>query len=989
MHFAFMRPALSRVLVLCLGGLILVGCGGSSSAPPATSTSTPFVVTNLYLPNAVQGVPYATDLQTNLGSTGVTATAPITFQLQGGNLPPGLSLSSTGSIEGNPQQPGFFEFSVIAVDSSSTPQVTASKTVVLEVQPPAVQLSSVGQNSLSNSGENASVVVHGDYAFVGTRGVPGECPATGIRIVSLKNPSSPQVVATIPAPAGESWARLRVRTVSSTAFSGDLLAVAASDCNAVSYTNNTSGSGSLNGVYLYDVSNPAQPQPVASWTGSANPVHDVAIVPSGASDAGVTILAATPNYAAPSPLPATLTPPDFNQIGDLTVLTLNAGDTLTSSGIWGLSYFRIETAKQQDPTGFLWTGMGQDQREFLDTIHIIPPSLVANTGTTTPDTTAALGYWDGGIVLVDVPELLTYAKDLASGSANITNNTDAYPVTQQLVYAAALSTLNTSGTVVSAEGNTHEVLPVANGLVTTEKVCVAPAVSGTTYPTSSSVCGPDAGITPLNSSYGWGLAHTFALQANNATYQTGLRGTIYTPDSQASTEPLANGYYSANQLAWNGNSSAPHVYIGWYSDGVIDADVTNLGAPSILGAFVPPATADPLGGNPAVPLVDGVGAYSQNGNNYLVVSDMNSGLWVVQELPAPSLTISTSALPAANNNVAYSAQLQAVGGVPPYSWAIASGSLPLGITIAANGALSGTPLVSAAGSGTITVQVTDTLGNKASVNLNLTVNDSLGFVNPAALPVATLNESYSQTLQALNGTGTVSYAVTAGSLPQGVTLDSTGVLSGTPNTAGTYNFSVTATDSATTPDTATQSFSLKVAPLALPSTLPNGGVGVSYMQSGVDLTPSWGAAPFTFATTSGSLPTGLNLSTAGLLSGIPTAAGTFTFTIQVTDNDGQTASQTYTITISPLAITSPATLTATVGTGFYEQLTAVNGQGTLTWSATGLPSWLTLDASKGILSGTPTSSDVGTGSFTLTVTDSATPTANTGTQTVNFTVNAS
>ena len=84
-------------------------------------------------------------------------------------------------------------------------------------------------------------------------------------------------------------------------------------------------------------------------------------------------------------------------------------------------------------------------------------------------------------------------------------------------------------------------------------------------------------------------------------------------------------------------------------------------------------------------------------------------------------------------------------------------------------------------------------------------------------------------------------------------------------------------------------------PIPYAEDLKEGTIGVAYSET---ISVSGGHAPFLFALT-GTLPTGCALNTAtGVISGIPTAAGSFTFTIGVTDADGLTGSQTFTIAIS-------------------------------------------------------------------------------------------
>src|SRR5690606_32925542 len=125
--------------------------------------------------------------------------------------------------------------------------------------------------------------------------------------------------------------------------------------------------------------------------------------------------------------------------------------------------------------------------------------------------------------------------------------------------------------------------------------------------------------------------------------------------------------------------------------------------------------------------------------------------------------------------------------------------------------------------------------------------------------------------------------------PAGVSLTSAGVLSGAPTTPGTYNFSIAARDSSVAPgpfSSTPAGYSLVVsAPMIsfTPSTLADGTTGQAYAQA---LTASGGTAAYGYSLTAGALPPGIALAAGGALSGTPTAAGTFGFTITVTDANG-------------------------------------------------------------------------------------------------------
>ena len=157
-----------------------------------------------------------------------------------------------------------------------------------------------------------------------------------------------------------------------------------------------------------------------------------------------------------------------------------------------------------------------------------------------------------------------------------------------------------------------------------------------------------------------------------------------------------------------------------------------------------------------------------------------------------------------------------------------------------------------------------------------------------------------------------------------------------------------------------------------PSTLPNGTVNAPYSQT---ITATGGTAPYTFAVIAGAPPAGLTLSTAGVLSGTPTTAGSYTFTVRATDSVGCFGSQAYTIIIAAAGCTSlivsPSTLPATsVGIPYSQTITATGGTAPYTFLVTAgsLPPGLIL-APGGLLSGTPTTS--GPYSFTITATDAA------------------
>ncbi|MDR6642731.1 outer membrane autotransporter protein [Luteibacter sp. 1214] len=354
---------------------------------------------------------------------------------------------------------------------------------------------------------------------------------------------------------------------------------------------------------------------------------------------------------------------------------------------------------------------------------------------------------------------------------------------------------------------------------------------------------------------------------------------------------------------------------------------------------------------------------------------------------APTITVAPVTLPNPTVGVAYSQTISASGGTAPYTFAITAGALPAGMTLAGGGALSGTP--TAAGTFNFTVTATDNGGFTGSRAYTITVAAPTIAIAPANLPNAVAGQAYSSTVTASGGTAPYAFAVTGGSLPSGITLSSTGVLSGTSTVAGTFNFTVSATDSSSgagAPFSGSRAYSLTVGAPSVtvaPATLPNPTVGAAYSQT---VTASGGTAPYTFAVTAGATPSGLSLSAAGVLSGTPTAAGTFNFTVTATDGNGFDGARAYTVTAGgpTLVLTPTSQPTGHVGQAYTASYSTTGGTAPYHYTVTGnLPTGLSL-ADNGTLSGTPT--QAGNFPVAIHVTDSSTGAGSPFTATVNMTL---
>jgi hypothetical protein len=479
-------------------------------------------------------------------------------------------------------------------------------------------------------------------------------------------------------------------------------------------------------------------------------------------------------------------------------------------------------------------------------------------------------------------------------------------------------------------------------------------VSAGTLPTGLSLSGAGAlsGTPSTAGTYGFTLT---------ATDNLGYAGTqVYslTVDPAPTLVISPAGLLDANQnipysetLSTSGGT-APYTYV--ISSGTLPAGV------SLSNAGV-------LSGTPAVAGNFSFSVESTDSNGYT-----GSRAYALDVIAAPTLSLAPATLADGNQNLPYAETIVASGGTAPYTFAITAGSLPAGLSLASNGTLSGTP--TAAGTSSFTVTVTDDVGYDYSQAYSLTiVAEPTITLAPASLVAANENLTYSTTISASGGTAPYTFAVQSGALPAGISLTGGGVLSGTPTENGTFNFTTSATDSLGYLGTRAYSLVVTAAPsiTVSPATISDGQQGIAVSET---ITASGGTAPYTFAVSAGALPPGVSLSSGGALSGTPSADGTYSFTVTVTDDLGYTGTRAYSWLIDPASVisVSPASLgNGQVGLAYSGTITASGGTAPYTFSVSSgsLPSGVTL-SSGGALAGTPTVA--GTYNFTVTAEDANT-----------------
>jgi hypothetical protein len=262
---------------------------------------------------------------------------------------------------------------------------------------------------------------------------------------------------------------------------------------------------------------------------------------------------------------------------------------------------------------------------------------------------------------------------------------------------------------------------------------------------------------------------------------------------------------------------------------------------------------------------------------------------------------------------------------------------------------------------------------------------SSGAAAPTIVSGALTGSAYAQSLAA-TGTAPITWSVTSGALPAGLSLgSSTGIISGIPTATGVFTFTITATNAAGS--NSTQLSLIVSAPPTPPSIvttspLPSALTGSAYTQT----LAATGTAPITWSVTSGTLPAGLSLgSSTGIISGTPTAAGVFTFTITAANAGGSNSTQlSLTVNTAP-SITTLSSLPAALTGSVYTQTLAATGTAPITWSVTSatLPAGLSLGSATGVISGTPTAAGVST--FTITATNAGGSNAESLSMTVNAT----
>ena len=301
-------------------------------------------------------------------------------------------------------------------------------------------------------------------------------------------------------------------------------------------------------------------------------------------------------------------------------------------------------------------------------------------------------------------------------------------------------------------------------------------------------------------------------------------------------------------------------------------------------------------------------------------------------------------------------------------WAVV-GSVPPGMTFSVDtGAISGVPTTP--GTYEFTVTVTDANG------LSSSKVESIKVAAPPVITTSPLTYKFYKDVAnnipatATAGTGTIAAtgAWSATGLPAGLSINTaTGAISGTATTTGTYIVTQKVIDSNDLFDTEDITIKVVAKPVITTPALP--GFELNKAITPVEQTKTVGSAllPATnaWSIVAGTLPNGLSLNpNTGEITGTPTQSGTFPITVKLIDEDGEFSQQVQTINVGvpPLITTTPLTHKLYVGVAANLPSTATAGTGALQangWTATGLPTGMSINPATGAISGTPSA----TGTF--------------------------
>ncbi len=905
--------------------------GATATAAVSININSPLSMTGV-LPNGTVGVAYSATINAAGGTT------PYSCSITGA-LPAGLSLSAC-VVSGTPATAGSATVTVKVADASS-PTQTVSQVETIVIAPPALTMGAPLPNGTVGIAYSANITANGGTS-------PYTCAITGALPAGLS--LSACTVSGTPTVAGSVTVLVAVTDSGSPAQNTSASETITIAPAALSITN-TLPNGTVGVPYSAPITATGGVTPYScSITGT---------LPAGLSLTGCTV-SGTPTTAGSSPITVKVTDsgsPTQNATQNETITIAPAALTITSTlpnGTVGVAYSSTITASDGTPpytcsiTGTLPAGLS------------LSGCTVSGTPTASGSSPVTVKVTDSGSpaqnatqndTIVIAPATLAITGTLPNGTVGVaysgtitaTGGTTPYAcsITGTLPAGLSLSGCVVSGTPTTAGTSSITVKVTdagspAQNASQVESIVINPApltITGT-LPGGTVGSGYTGTITPSGGTGPYTCSITGTLPAGLILTGCTISGTPTTAGSSPITVTVTDSGSPTQTASQNEtiviSPAALTLTTSTLPDGTVgvpyDATIGVGGGTSPYSCTITSGTL-PAGLSLSGCAVSGTPTTA--GSSTVTVKVVDSG--------SPSQTTSgpetivinpaalalTNTLPNGTVGVAYSASIGATGGTTPYTCSISSGTLPAGLTLTGC-TVSGTPTT--AGASTVTVMVTDSSSPTKTVSQSetITINPSGTLSLTASLPIATVGVPYTYTLQATGGTSPYTYALTAGSLPAGLTLQSNGVISGTPTQPGASSFTATVTDNVSA--TASAALVLLVQYPATPYDAELNGPyaylfqGYDDVVAGVLAYKTASVGSFTADGTGGinmgeldanhqsSHPTGTTVASQNFIGTYIVNADSRGFITITTLNTDGTTDQTFTYAISLKAPVSPATV---------------------------------------------------------------------------------
>ncbi len=883
------------------------GCTGTGTTYTLVVTCPTITVTNPINGNGTANAAFS-ETFTSAGGVGT-----MSYTLASGTLPAGLTLAGNGVLSGTPTQTGSFPITVTATDSNGCTGTGTTYTTVIACQ-------AITVNNPANANGTASAAFSETFTQTGAIGAATYTLASGTLPSGLTLASN-GVLSGTPLQTGSFPITVTATDSNGCTGTGATYTIVIG-CQTIAVTNPGVTTGTANAAFSQTFMQTGSIGTATFTTAST--------LPAGLTLSSTGVLSGTPTQTGSFPIVVTVTDANgctgtsatytlvincqtisvTNPVNTNGTISAPFSATFTQSGAIGTATFTTASAL---PTGVSLATSGVLSGTPLQTGSF--PIVVTSTDSNGCTGTSA-----------------TYTLVIACQTITVTN-----PGNASVAAGSAFSeTFTQSGAIGGATFTTASTLPTGLTLST------AGVLSGT--PTQGGTFPVVVIVTDGNGCTGTGATYNLiitcpTITVTNPGVNTGTAGVAF---SQTFTQSGGQG-----TITWSEVETLPTGFSLNTSTGVLS------GTTNQVGSF--PITVKATDANGCSGSTSCVSGFScSNGTTYTLV------------IGCQTVTVTNPGVNTGTVDAAFSQTFTATGILGTATWS-QTGTLPAGVTLnAASGVLSGTP--TAPGSFPITVKATDTNGCFNTSSYTLTIGcQTIAVTNPG-VTTGTVDAAFSQTFTQ-SGAHVSATFTTSSTLPAGVSLAANGVLSGTPTVSGSFPITVVVTDANGCIGTSA-TYTLTIACQTISVTNPATNTGTVSAAFSQTFTQSGAHVSATF-TTASALPSGLSLSSAGVLSGIPTQPGSFPIVVMVTDANGCTgAGSTYTLTIScqTISVTNPATSTGTVAQAFSQTFTQSGAVGTATFTtASALPTGLTL-SNAGVLSGTPT--QAGSFPIVVTVTDS-------------------